>query len=402
MHRGHCDARRGCIGEGQHRMSPHDAFDRILKSLHDAMLDDGRWAATSKLIDEACGTKGNALVVGRGRSQADGQIFLAKFCYRGERRPDRERWYFDNYYPWDERIPRVAALPDSRLVAVADLYTEQELNESPAYNEALPRGGYQRGLNVRLDGPEGSSIVWTLAESTEGKAWGSAQTRMIERLLPHIRQYVQVRTVVSGALALRSSLSGLLDNTGVSVIHLDQRGSIVEANDRAREVLRQGTGLFDEEGFLRARLAGDNDRLEHLLGQALPRYGETAASGSLMIRRPSGQPRLAVHITPVSQAREDFGLKPVAALVLVVDPSGRTTIDPAVVASALGLTPSQSEVAVMLAEGLSVQVIAATTGRRPSTVRQLLKQIYRRLNLTTRADLVRLVLSLSNLPGPAR
>lgn len=383
-------------------MSPHDAFDRILKSLHDAMLDDGRWAATSKLIDEACGIKGNALVVGRGRSQADGQIFLAKFCYRGERRPDRERWYFDNYYPWDERIPRVAALPDSRLVAVADLYTEQELNESPAYNEALPRGGYQRGLNVRLDGPEGSSIVWTLSESIEGNAWGSAQTRMIERLLPHIRQYVQVRTVVSGALALRSSLSGLLDNTGVSVIHLDQQGSIVEANDRAREVLRQGTGLFDEEGFLRARLAGDNDRLEHLLGQALPRYGETAASGSLMIRRPSGQPRLAVHITPVSQAWQDFGLKPVAALVLVVDPSGRTTIDPAVVAPALGLTPSQSEVAVMLAEGLSVQVIAATTGRRPSTVRQFLKQVYKRLNLTTRADLVRLVLSLSNPPGPAR
>ena len=225
---------------------------------------------------------------------------------------------------------------------------------------------------------------------------------MIERILPHLRQYVKVRTVISGALALGSSLSGLLDNTRVGVIHLDQQGRILEANDRARGILRQGTGLFDEDGFARARLPSDNDRLQHLLGQALPRYGEAAAGGSLMVRRPSGQPRLAVHISPVETAREDFGLKSVAVLVLVVDPASRSRIDPAVVASALDLTPSQSEVAVMLAEGLSVHAIAAATGRQPSTVRQFLKQIYKRQGLTGRADLVRLVLSLSDLPGSAR
>ena len=382
-------------------MSPHDAFDGILTSLHDAMLDDAHWATTSRLIDEACGIRGNALVVGKGRSQADGEIFLARFCYHGERHPDRERWYFDNYYPWDERIPRVAGLPDSQLAAVTDLYTQEEHNTSPAYNEALPRGGYQRGLNVRLDGPNGSSIVWTLADSTAGNDWGSAQTGMIERILPHLRQYVQVRTVVSGALALGDSFSALLDNTRVGVVHLDQQGRMVEVNDRARGILRQGTGLFDKDGFPRARLPGDNDRLERMLGRALPRYGEPAASGSLMVRRPSGQPRLAVYISPVSTARQDFGLKSVAALLLVVDPSSRSRVDPAVVATALDLTPSQSEVAVKLAEGLSVHDIAATTGRQPSTVRQFLKQIYKRQGLTGRADLVRLVLSLSDLPGPS-
>ena len=392
---------RRVVREGQDRVNLHDAFNDILTSLHDAMLDDAHWAATSRLIDEACGIGGSALVVGKGRSQADGQIFLARFCYRGERRPDRERWYFDNYYPWDERIPRVAGLPDGQLVAVSDLYTEQELNTSPAFNEALPRGGYQRGLNARLDGPNGSSIVWTLADSTEGIAWGSAQTGMIERLLPHIRQYVRVRTVVSGALALGNTLSGLLANGRVGVIHLDPQGRIAETNGRARGILRQGEGLFDEGGFLGARLPGDDDRLKRLLAQALPRFGEAATSGSLMVRRPSGQPRLAVHLSPVSTASNDDGLKSVAVLVLVVDPATRGEIDPAVVSSALDLTPSQSEVAVMLTQGFSVQAIATATGRQPSTVRQFLKQIYKRRELTGRADLVRLVLSLADLPGAA-
>ena len=74
----------------------------------------------------------------------------------------------------------------------------------------------------------------------------------------------------------------------------------------------------------------------------------------------------------------------------------RPRLDPSVVAAALDLTPSQSQVAVMLSQGRSVQDIAATTGRQPSTVRQFLKQTYNRRRLTGRADLVRLVLSLSD------
>ena len=36
-------------------MSGHDAFERILTSLHEAMLDDVHWPTTTALIDEACG-----------------------------------------------------------------------------------------------------------------------------------------------------------------------------------------------------------------------------------------------------------------------------------------------------------------------------------------------------------
>ena len=374
-------------------MSQLDTFDRILASLHDAMLDDAHWTATSLLIDQACGMKGNALVVGKGRSQEDGQIFLARFCYRGERREDREQWYFDLYYPWDERVPRVAQLPDSRLVHITDLYTARELKTSPAYNEALPRGGYQHGLNARLDGPDGSSIVWTLADSTAADGWGSAQTRMIERLLPHIRQYVQVRQVVAGAEALGASLSGLLDNTRLGVIHLDRRGRILEANSRARRLLRKGDGLFDPAGFLRARLPADDARLERLLGRALPVFGDrVAGSGSMTVRRPAGRPRLVVHLTPVGARQADFGRQRVAALVLVVDPASRPRVDAGLMAEALGLTPSQSQVAALLAAGSSVRDIALMTGRQENAVYKHLKQIYRKLGISRQADLVRLVL----------
>ena len=381
-------------------MALRDPFDRIMSSLHDAMLDDARWPAVSGLIDEACRIRGNALVVGKGRSQADAEIFLARFCYGGERREDCERWYFRDYYPRDERVPRVAQLPDSRLVPIAELYTEQELKTSAAYNEALRRGGYRHGLNVRLEVSDGCSIVWSLADGVERGAWSSAQTDMIERLLPHIRQFVEVRGAVAGARGFGASLPGLLGISRVGVICLDRRGRIVETNDRARRILLQGDGLFDQRGVLAARLPTDHVRLERLLEGALPRYGTTASGGSMVVGRPSGKPRLAVYVNPLSGAGADFVLDSVAAWVLVVDPAGLASIDMGLVAAALDLTPAQSQVAAMLAQGHGVSEIAAATGRRPSTVRVLLKQIHRRRGVSSRAELVGLVLSLSELPNP--
>ena len=380
-------------------MSAYDTFDGILMSLYDAMLDDAHWPATSALIDDACGMKGNALVVGKGQSQQDVQIFLASFCYHGERHPECERWYFDLYYLQDERVPRVAQLPDSSLVRIDDLYTEEELRRSPAYNEGLPRGGYQHGLNVRLDGPDESSIVWTLADSSASGGWGSGQIELIERLLPHVRQYVQVRWALAGAEALGASLTDLLDNTRVGVFHLDRRGRMVEANDRAREILRRGDGLFDEGGFLHARLPSDNIRLQKLVEGVLPTFGGPGVSGSMAVGR---LPESIVHLSPVSVRQADFGLGSVAALALVVDPASRPRVDPGLVASVLGLTPAQSQVAALLAEGMSVNEVAAATHRQANAVYWLLKQIYKKLGISRQADLVRLVLSAAELPGSGR
>ena len=165
-------------------MGDQDPFERILGSLHEAALDDAHWPVTAGLIDEALGSKGNFLVFGERRSREDVEILFKRFCYRGERNEYFERLYYDAYFSSDERMPRFRLLPDSRLVRVAELYTDKERKTSPVFNEALPLGETQNGLNVRLDGPDGSHIGWQAADPVDGDGWSSAQVETIERLLP--------------------------------------------------------------------------------------------------------------------------------------------------------------------------------------------------------------------------
>ena len=346
------------------------------------------------MIDEACGSQGNTLLVGGGPKD-DIRVAFVGLYYRGERYAALEREYLSVYHPFDESIPRFRQLPDSHIVHSTALYTAEELRTSRAYNEALLRSSYQDGVRVRLDGPAGSHIGWCLADPVTRGGWGADQLALITGLLPHIRQFVRVRQALGERAALNASLATLLDNTGIGVLHLDQWGRILVANDRARTLLRRGGGLVDWGGLLQARLSADTDQLEQLMAQALPAAGGPALSGSMLIRRPSGLPQLAVHVIPVGNRHWAYGARQVAVLVLIVEPGRRARIDPTVVAAVLGLTPAESRVAAALAEGASVRDIAQATGRQANSVRFLLKQIYRKQGLSGQAALVRLVLSLT-------
>ena len=86
-------------------MSLRDQFEHILASLHETVLDDARWPATSALIDELCGSKGNLLVSGDGVARDDIDIFFARFCYRGQLHAEWQREYFEVFHALDEAYP---------------------------------------------------------------------------------------------------------------------------------------------------------------------------------------------------------------------------------------------------------------------------------------------------------
>ena len=367
--------------------------------MQDATLDDALWPATAALIDEACGLTGSALAVGDGFGD-NVRVSFAGFYRQGCRCHDLEREYFGTYHPVDERLPRLRQLPDGHLAHVLELYTGEELKTSATYNEWLPRCGARNGLSVRLNGPGGSRIVWGIADSAQAGGWGSDQIKMIERLLPHIRHFVWTRQALGSAEALTASLTELLDNTRIGVIHLDHRGRIAEANDCALGLLQGAGGLCETEGGLGAWLPSDDADFQRLLAGALPaRENDPPAGGVMAVRRPPPLPSLVLHVNPVAAYGKRLGTGRLAVVVLVVDPLSQPRIDPGLVAMTLGLTPAESRVAVMVAQGRTVAEIAWATGRQKSTVYWLLRRVYGKLEISRQVDLARLVLSLSELPG---
>ena len=375
------------VGTGLSRAGQIEA---IVATLQEAAFDEDRWAEASRSLDDACDLIGSHLVVLAGRRSVPEYRF-SRGLFHGEPMGEAEELYVKEYGFRDERLPRLRDLPNARLVHNRRIYTEQEQRTSPVYCSFLPRVGSNNQLNVRLDGLQETDIVWALTKAA-GRDWTSEQVAFLQRLLPHVAHFVRVRQALAVADARDASLTELMERIGLGVVFLDQRGRVLEVNTHGRRLLAKGRCLRELGGRLRARWRHDDAKLGRLLA-ACCREG----IGGSMTVQPSGEDSVAgplvLHACPVPPDLTTWDTRGVAARVLLTEPHSVGPIDAAPIAMTYGLTRTESRVAALLAEGAAVSEIAATTGRKESTVRWHVRNLHSKLGVHRQADLVRLVLS---------
>ena len=81
-------------------------------------------------------------------------------------------------------------------------------------------------------------------------------------------------------------------------------------------------------------------------------------------------------------------------MLLLHETARRRQIDPAVIGEVFQLTRAEAEVATGLAEGLSIEEIAAARGVTLETVRAQIRAVYNKTDVRSRADLVRMLLEM--------
>ena len=383
-------------------MSRQDLYERVIASLHAAALDDARWPETAGLLDEFCGTKGNFLVTGDGATRDEIDIFFARSRSGGEPDVESEREYFPACHGIDERPPRIGIPPDGQVASNASLFTQEEKRSPALYNEAMPRGDAGDSLVVRLDGPGGSRIVWSVGDPVGDGGWTPDRVEAIERLLPHIRHYVSVRQTLADARALGSAIAALLENMRIGIVQLDRCGRLVEANDPARALLRRGDGLSDRDGVLRARLPEEDAELQGLVVRAAASRNGPGSGGSMLVSGADFVPRLVVRVSPIGDERQAPAEGRAGVLVAVVDPARREGFDADRVAALLGLTPTQGAIAALLAEGRTAREIAVARGVTVDAVRWHLKRIFASRGLARQIELVELVRAAGDLAPELR
>ena len=378
-------------------MAGADRLGRVLEHLYKAALGEVTWASATGAMNDLIGTTGQSITYLEVGPGGEPEIQLSRFYLAADCRDDLRRLYYRDYYWRDEAIPRLAGLADGELAWKSDLYTDQEMKTSAAYNEFRVPNRTQNGLFTAIHGLDGSAVVLSCGNSTEREGWGNDQVRVIGLLAPHIRQAVRVRRAMANAKALSASLVGLFENGRLGLIQLDRRGRIMAANDRARDILLKRDGLCDGRGLLTSRHAGENEELQRLLAKALPRYGVQGAGGSMKITRRKARTPLILEIHPVRGMGVDGRARQVGALVLVVDPARRPRVDPDLVVRLLGLGPMESRVAVAVAAGGTVAGVADALDCAESTVKTHLKRVYRKLGIHKQTELVQRILSLETM-----
>lgn len=374
-------------------MAAPGAYETLIEHIYEAVFDESAWLPMVRTVDAVLGTDGCHLAL-FDPERPDPHMVFSRLYQDGVPAVELEERYLADYFPIDERVPRLASMPMGKPLHNRQAFTHDERRRTSAtYNDFLVRVGGTNQVCVRLPDSGCDHDAWIVTRRGS-RDYGSDEMELVGRLAVHVGRMVRMRRALSAADALGRTMAHTLDHAQGGVFLLDAAGRIVECNSRGRAMLEGGSGLTDADGVLGATSKPANAALREAIRRAAPASGSPEAGA---VRIPSGGNRaVSVHVSPIPRAAETLGGR--AAMVAVaLDPWSVPELDEGTVGDALGVTASEAEVAVLLAQGRTVDEIAALRHRSVASVRWHLKQFYGKTGFGRQADLVRAVLALT--PG---
>jgi DNA-binding CsgD family transcriptional regulator len=265
---------------------------------------------------------------------------------------------------------------------------ETDPADSPWYSNALSVQGIADLRLVRIPIDAGVSGVLTLARTGPCSAADSA---LLSNLAPHVEIALKtLQAMEQGRLEAMLSAGGLSrSGTGWIVFDADARILAIEA--QTRRWLTQQTGIEPRAG---EHLRAIGPAAERRLADTAARFARDALASpdSVMLGfEPNSD---AVLIPAPAELREAGSTGPFPEAVMIAYcrfETGGTGERSAHFARLFNLPPREAELAIALADGLSIAEAAAAMGLTLETARNYTKRLYAQLGVRGQTELVGLI-----------
>ena len=220
-----------------------------------------------------------------------------------------------------------------------------------------------------------------------------------------IAQYAAARLqpVLSGYFKLwllnraqRRRLDGLacaLDRADVGVFLLDGGGNLMFVNECGEELLEENDGLRRMGGMLAATDVSDTVKLRVAIDHvaATDRSSANAGKASIVpLRRGANKRALIASIMPVDKPPRSIADPAVILHVFSPDVNVAALLAP--ICQLYALSPAETRLVGLLAEGFSVNESAEKMRVKVPTLRTYLKQIFAKTGTARQSDLIRLMM----------
>ncbi|MCQ9376083.1 hypothetical protein NMQ14_17685 [Methyloversatilis sp. XJ19-13] len=313
--------------------------------------------------------------------------------------------YTRSYHLIDPRLARLLPMAAGRWAHCHEVFDDAFVAADPFYQEfLLPYGGrWSSGIKLMQDG-DVAVIFAVTRRLDQGPLVGDAFV-LCERLAWHVTKAYRLNQQRVPPDDGPGVVSAALHQLSVPVFLLDGGCQIRFSNRSAGSLLSCGGALYALDGRLALRHA-DNDRALRAVAKSL--YGKAgddrfpasaylplAVSGHEGVAQPERSRVLGMMLSSLLPERTigAFGFKP-SLLAVAHVLQGASTPDPAVVASAFGLTRAEARIAIAITLGLSVEQIAEQRCKAVSTVRSQVKSMLAKMGCTRQSEVVSRVLSL--------
>jgi DNA-binding CsgD family transcriptional regulator/PAS domain-containing protein len=345
------------------------------------------WRGLAPQVAQAFDSNSCALQV---RNPAAGSI--VRLSLTGNYSPALAAAYLAHYWKLDLYVEAATRAGLSKIIEAREVIPDADLMRSEFHSDWLRKLEifYAVGASFRVGADEIS--FFGIHRRWRNGVYGEQHKRRVRLFVPHLQRALQLRRrLADAAIAGRAALDAL-DRSGTATLVVARDGRILYANARGEALLSEGDGMRAVGG----RLATGDSAASERLTLAIRDSVDTAAGrvgspgGALAIPR-ENRLSLSVLVAPFRPARDGFGAAAPAAILFIRDPEGPTASSLAL-QSLFQLTPAEAAVAAALADGRSLDEIAAAHRVSRSTARTQVRSILAKTGTRRQAELVALLL----------
>lgn len=375
------------LGSSRPSMEDAERLSEVIGSIYQGVTESAPWSGVLHTLLDMLGALHVTLILSPPTPQSPGIILNTDTVSQ-----QGTASYNSHFFALDPFVH----LPKNEIVVADDLLGRRWL-ESPLYREFLKPADVRYVLGSDIHTDDGVECRFRVSRSHDAPPFGAREQMLCRVLLPHLRRAIQLHTRIDYLECERQLFAGTMNRMRLGVINFARDGSVHEINAEARRILGENDGISLLGKNLMVSRNPENRELQALIRQAISGSGESkdpSVATAMSITRPSGRTRLGVVVRSVPSAvLPDSFVRPAAALFLRDPESSGLPASHELVRRLFGFTRMETELALWLAEGLTIEEASEKMGVTRNTGRTYLRFIFAKTGVTRQSMLVRLLLN---------
>lgn len=287
---------------------------------------------------------------------------------------------------------------ESQPVGRAKLVARHEeiSQTNPLYYHILMKPndvGYVAAINFFNDEDWHAGIG--LHRSAKAKPFSEDELQLLNVLTPHFQRSLRIHRELYRAKSREESLMGVLSRLMLGIIVLDSNDKVIYRNKVAESLMATHNSLQVVGDKLRVHNTEDTQALANMLRTLRdPHTSGSQRDQALSLRHPGRPHPLTILGATTRESPYKFGeISNQGQIVLYLsDPDSRFFAPKDDLTKLFGLTRSEAELAIALANGLSLDDFVAQKRVGKETVRSYLKGVFSKLGVSRQQDVVRIIL----------
>ncbi|MEH6549638.1 MAG: hypothetical protein V7744_06600 [Pseudomonadales bacterium] len=307
--------------------------------------------------------------------------------------------FYNEYYKSSALFHAAPSQGEVRIFSSA--ISKDDIKSSSFYKQFLKPNNIASGLQFYIEEADGLCLWIEVGRSNKLADFGVEESDFCHALTPHLTRALGIYSSIQKSKVENDIYQELIEQLAVGIVILDHNARVMKINSMTESMLAELDGIDLRSDRIVFSKPEDQQTYAAAVEHALAHYDSQSIQPSVELLRInySGVGSIGLLVKSAVSSRWYEGSGCPAVVLYLCDPSAQKSTRETFVSKLFGLTLSEANLAILLADGMTLAEAAKKLNVTENTTRTVSKRIFSKTGVRRQAELVRLILSSMALLG---